>query len=380
MQHLDEGTIHSWLDGELSAAESAQVDAHVAECPQCAAAVAEARGFIAASSRILTALDHAPRGVLPVAAPIKRGNRAIWRVAAAVAVVGAGTLVVFRGGGGNARLSSGASDSVSNGTVASGKPSGVVSSQRATPSAPVSVAQKMPSAIGRGAAFSGKAVAGRAPAPAPQRIIPESENKVETERGAPSVAQEDRPAVKAAGSTVPTPQTFAPSGLAGITALDAGTSGEQLPLKVVGTPRTLGAKVTLYEVAPGDTVTLTEVSSVSLLGSVVTTATGMTTRTMAATAPAASARRRDTSTVSAADSQLAAGTVGGRSPTPMAAAAAPQIENATGVFNTITWRDTTSGNMMKLSGRVPAVQLQQIRVRIERERAAAAAAAAKKKP
>jgi anti-sigma factor RsiW len=359
MQHLDEGTIHSWLDGALSPAESASAEAHVAECPQCAAAVAEARGFIAASSRILTALDHAPRGVVPAAAPIKRGNRAIWRVAAAVVVVGAGTLVVFRSGGGNVRLSPGASDSVSNGTVASGKPSGVVSSQQATTSAPVPVAQKMPAAIGRGTAFSGEAVAGKSAASAPQRIIPESENKVETERGA---------------------QTFAPSALAGITALDAGTSGEQLPLKVVGTPRTLGAKVTLYEVASGDTVTLTEVSSVSLLESVVTTATGMTSRTMAATAPAASARRRDTSTVAAADSQLAAGTVGGRSPTPMAAAAAPQIENAKGIFNTITWRDTISGNMMKLSGRVPAVQLQQIRVRIERERAAAAAAAAKKKP
>ena len=67
MQHLDEGTIHSWLDGALSSEEAARAEAHVAECPQCAAAVAEARGFIAASSRILTALDHVPRGVVPAA-------------------------------------------------------------------------------------------------------------------------------------------------------------------------------------------------------------------------------------------------------------------------------------------------------------------------
>src|ERR1700694_4380517 len=82
MQHLDEGTIHSWLDGALSADEAARVEAHIKECPQCAAAVAEARGFIAASSRILTALDNAPRGVVPVAAPKKRVDPTVWRVAA----------------------------------------------------------------------------------------------------------------------------------------------------------------------------------------------------------------------------------------------------------------------------------------------------------
>ena len=60
MQHLDEGTIHAWLDGALSAEEAARTEAHVASCPACADAVAEARGLIAASSRILTALDNVP--------------------------------------------------------------------------------------------------------------------------------------------------------------------------------------------------------------------------------------------------------------------------------------------------------------------------------
>jgi anti-sigma factor RsiW len=31
MQHLDEGTIHSWLDGALSAEEAARVSAHIEE-------------------------------------------------------------------------------------------------------------------------------------------------------------------------------------------------------------------------------------------------------------------------------------------------------------------------------------------------------------
>ena len=65
MQHLDEGTIHAWLDGELPLAEREAAEAHVAQCAACAAAVAEARGFIAASSRMLTSLDAVPGGVLP---------------------------------------------------------------------------------------------------------------------------------------------------------------------------------------------------------------------------------------------------------------------------------------------------------------------------
>jgi hypothetical protein len=65
MQHLDEGTIHAWLDGQLPRDEAAAVEVHVAECRECADAVAEARGLIAASSRILLALDGVPREVAP---------------------------------------------------------------------------------------------------------------------------------------------------------------------------------------------------------------------------------------------------------------------------------------------------------------------------
>jgi len=44
MPHPDEGTIHSWLDGALPSEEAARIESHVAGCPQCQAAVAEARG------------------------------------------------------------------------------------------------------------------------------------------------------------------------------------------------------------------------------------------------------------------------------------------------------------------------------------------------
>jgi hypothetical protein len=68
MSHLDEGTLHAWLDGALPPDESARIEAHVAECATCAAAAADARGVIAASSRILSALDDVPGDVIPAGA------------------------------------------------------------------------------------------------------------------------------------------------------------------------------------------------------------------------------------------------------------------------------------------------------------------------
>ena len=70
MQHPDEGTIHAWLDGALSPSESRAFEARVAGDEALQAAVAEARGLIAASSRILGALDGVPGNVVPEARSI----------------------------------------------------------------------------------------------------------------------------------------------------------------------------------------------------------------------------------------------------------------------------------------------------------------------
>jgi hypothetical protein len=64
-EHLDEGTIHAWLDEALTPDESARVESAASSCADCAAMVAEARGLIAASSRILSSLDAVPAGVIP---------------------------------------------------------------------------------------------------------------------------------------------------------------------------------------------------------------------------------------------------------------------------------------------------------------------------
>jgi hypothetical protein len=69
MNHLDDGTIHAWLDGAVDATQARDIETHVATCATCSAAVAEARGLIAGASRILIALDDVPAGVIPKRAP-----------------------------------------------------------------------------------------------------------------------------------------------------------------------------------------------------------------------------------------------------------------------------------------------------------------------
>ena len=97
MVHPDEGTIHAWLDGALGIEESEALRLHVEGCDHCSAAVAEARGFIAASTRILTALDDVPGDVLP--APVGSSNTDItvrrWRPSLAAA---AAVLLMLTGG------------------------------------------------------------------------------------------------------------------------------------------------------------------------------------------------------------------------------------------------------------------------------------------
>lgn len=62
---IDDGMIHEWLDGELDSAKATELEALVTSSPVFAARVAEARGLLAASSRILSALDEVPGNVLP---------------------------------------------------------------------------------------------------------------------------------------------------------------------------------------------------------------------------------------------------------------------------------------------------------------------------
>jgi hypothetical protein len=386
MQHLDEGTIHSWLDGALSADEAARVQAHVAECPQCAAAVAEARGFIAASSRILTALDNAPRGVIPVAAPRNRIDPIVWRVAATILVVAAGTLVVFRGSAYKASTALTAIDSV-------GAPE-VAATQSAPPTELNGAAQRTtvgaaggasPSATASSAPTS-SALTSRAPAVASaekaaagsaRRGRTTGEKQLSAEGTSPAAGRTGIAADYSAAPMRAVPAPAAPTGaasrLAPLGMRDAAAEPEQL--KVVGSPRQIGARVTLYEVAPGDTVTLTESMPVALNAIVMR---GVTTTQMAPQATGKSAvvpskTRADAAAANAPESRRA-GEAAAAAPAP-----APPLARTEAAItvNTITWTDAATANKLTLSGRIPEARLQEIKIRIERERAAAAAAAKK---
>ena len=85
--HVDDGTIHTWLDGAFDDLHSATVERHVAECDECRAQVAEARGFIAGASRMVRALDAVPADVVP-ATDVARSASRIIAAADATRVIG----------------------------------------------------------------------------------------------------------------------------------------------------------------------------------------------------------------------------------------------------------------------------------------------------
>ena len=69
MSHLDEGHAHAYLDGALDEGEHQAVERHIAECAECAARVAEARGYIAAASNVLSRVfSGKPNAALRLAA------------------------------------------------------------------------------------------------------------------------------------------------------------------------------------------------------------------------------------------------------------------------------------------------------------------------
>jgi hypothetical protein len=413
MQHPDEGTIHSWLDGALSADEAARVEAHVKECPECAAAVAEARGFIAASSRILTALDNAPRGVIPATAPKKRVDPIVWRIAATLLVVAGGTFAVLRGGGREAPIpaindgvgmsgavavdAAQASDSTS---VVAPSASNKAENTRLTAkaAAPTRSPGNPPRAVSGGSAqndFSGKPVAkmgaanmsaanGNPAAAVTPPVVYPAPVAAPPSQAKPSAAFYGRATPRSDNTAeAPTARALTPAPAGSLSALDA--ASEPQALKKVGTARQIGTNTTLYEVAPGDTVTLTEIMSVQL-GAVVVT--GLPTAPIAdksAEKPttAQPAKGGVASAVSASDSQGAAGEA---SPAPAQKARAltgnvltsrtGNVQVSNGV-TTISWTDPVTRNVMRLSGRMSPERLQQVKTQIERERAPEAA---KKKP
>ena len=368
MQHPDEGTIHSWLDGALSAEEATRVESHVSECASCAAAVAEARGFIAASSRILTALDNVPRGVLPAVPAKKRDRRIVWRAAAAMLIVAGGSLVVMRDGGPDASVASSpeavSSVSVDKATESATSPS---------PAADAAGSGNQPLAAN---AANAATATTRSPAPTAPPVVPE--------RRAESPRQMDMSARSDLGRATQSTGEIAGSTGAAATAptalrmqvSPAAPESDAAPLKVVRIERSAGSRRTTYEIAPSTTVTLTETESPQLSGIV---ATG-------AAAPATSGTQQRNAARGARTTQpmSEATALPPPPPSPMmdSRSGADSTRRAeigaaakmafTAATNTINWTEPKTGKTLTLSGNVSVERLQEIRKRIEKERASAA--------
>ena len=370
MQHLDEGTIHSWLDGALSADEAARAEAHVADCPDCAAAVAEARGFIAASSRILTALDTVPRGVIPIAPRATTRNWATWRAAAAVVVVALGSFAVLR----NRTTSTPQRDdaSVSAPTVPTLATTQLAADSQVRTGAQSEAADANTAA--GGSVTSSRPPGTRNPMPAPNAREKLSDLAVAKKSAAPSVRGvtgfESRRSDAVA--TAPAPST-PPSAIGSVAGADA--LAMSLPpltvqpapglLREIGRERSTSETRITYLLEEGDTVVLTEAEPVIRVRGVSTLrasgAAGVAATDRSANANSQGAGAAEQPQRSPESTAQKAATVAPTSKT---------AQTAVSPVNRVTWRDESSGKMLTLSGRVSASQLEAVKRRIELERSA----------
>lgn len=374
MQHPDEGTIHSWLDGALPTRESAELEAHVQGCAQCAAAVAEARGFIAGASRILTALDSVPSGVVPVAKRSKSRDWPVWRAAAAIVIVALGSFVVLKDRVG--RTDQRVSD-LSSGSIASTQ---TTAAQTAVPQAAAAPtlnaavpSQRETPRVGAKQMVVPEATGGvRAATPRAEPAGAANKPMVSGVQIAGANARENASSPPVAGIVSAGQPTQFSRGNSAV-AMDAATTSS-LP-RDVGRRRGVGASTTLYELSPGDTVVLTQATELRLES---VAATGAATQRSVVTNGAgvmAKSAAPDTQHRAVAAQRDAQSTAQSATPPTAPPRGAAGVANAS---NTISWVDSATGARMTLSGRHSVRELEEIRQKIERLRAAEAAE--KKRP
>ena len=78
MSHVDDGTLHAYLDGELAPAEAQGVDAHLAQCPACRGRVEEERALISRAGELLALAAPPERAVPPFRAGDVRPLKRLW--------------------------------------------------------------------------------------------------------------------------------------------------------------------------------------------------------------------------------------------------------------------------------------------------------------
>jgi hypothetical protein len=79
MSHVDEGTIHAYIDGELPALERAAFDAHIEECATCRARLGEERALAQRASQLLSVVRPQERPAPPLD-QLRVSHRSLWGV------------------------------------------------------------------------------------------------------------------------------------------------------------------------------------------------------------------------------------------------------------------------------------------------------------
>lgn len=67
MPHVDEGQLHAYLDGALSAMDAVRVERHLADCEPCRARLNDARGLVQRAARLLEWATPPERAIPPLA-------------------------------------------------------------------------------------------------------------------------------------------------------------------------------------------------------------------------------------------------------------------------------------------------------------------------
>jgi hypothetical protein len=69
MSHLDEGTLHALLDGELEMSEMAEIQAHLGSCAACGSRLREVKQFLMEADRLVAEVQVESRGRAPIELP-----------------------------------------------------------------------------------------------------------------------------------------------------------------------------------------------------------------------------------------------------------------------------------------------------------------------
>ena len=77
MSHVDEGTLHAYLDGELPSGERVALESHLAQCATCRAQLAEERALLERSTTLLGSARPLERA-LPPFEQLRRASRRPW--------------------------------------------------------------------------------------------------------------------------------------------------------------------------------------------------------------------------------------------------------------------------------------------------------------